>query len=140
MKQFIVAIATATAACGSSPVAPAPVQPRQLLAVSYDINIPVVAVADQLNGAFPQGISVTPVQAQHDYDYTAVYGGTPNVYAGPSVDASRYLSAGILVAPLAAASKMRFTSADWPDAGLRDDADYTWVGHFTSTMTVGGFK
>lgn len=141
MKQTSFAIgllaALVTANCGgnnalapSAVEAPAPKAPTQ---ISYDINLPDQQMVANMTSAYPNGVTdMTPVQAQAKFDYTQYYG-TPNVYAGPvmpNVDLNVYQGIGILIAPLAVASKMTFLGSEW-GAMENKSATYSWIGHFT---------
>lgn len=145
MKQFaILALVTLTlSACGVvSPVAPTVAAPVTHT-LAYDINVPDVALSLQLRGEFPDGVRMAPVAAQAHWDYTRTYGGSPNVYYGAvGPQCPTYVRTGIVIAPLSAASKPTFTSADWPGGGLEAGVTYEWVGRFafSEVAPVGSYS
>lgn len=113
-----------------SPVAPTvvPVPPSQ---VTYAINIPEVLLAHSLAAQWPNGIRLSPLDAQRQYDYTATYKGSPNVYYGETAPmVCTYENAGIVVAPRTIAGMSQFTALDWPGIGLDPGITYEWLGRF----------
>lgn len=132
MKQVLLGLLVSlTLACNALPVAPTPEQ-RALIPVAYDINVPAVSYVQRYTESWPNGVFLSPVEAQHDYDFTASYKGTPNVYAGTQSPAcNSYNGVGIVIAPLSVASVRTFTAAQWPTlTGLDPTATYQWVGRF----------
>lgn len=116
--------------CGAVPVAPTPatVPPTPF---AYAINVPDTQLAQTLRAYYPQGVHVSPIEAQAHFDYTATYGGTPNVYYGPvAPPCQSYVNTSIIIAPQGAAGKRTFTSVDWPGAHLDSGVTYEWVGGF----------
>lgn len=121
-------------ACSSSPTAPATTLPKPapvVREVSYDINIPSLTLAATLTRTYPNGVRMAPLSAQRQWDFTAAYGGSPNVYYGETAPAPcQYLWTGIVVAPLRVSAMDTFTAQDWP--GLWEPGfTYAWVGRFT---------
>ena len=116
-----------TKSTGPSPV----VAPQS---ITYAINIPDPIKARALVGAYPNGVLEAPRQAQNDWNYTATYLGSPNVYYGELAPPNcTYPGVGIVVAPQAVASVETFTSLDWPGIGLEPGITYQWLGRFGYT-------
>ena len=134
--MFLV-ICVGLSACGASPTQPTPIPTTRTL-ISYTINVPDAQLVLRLNGQYPDGVYVAPITAQAQYDYSAAYGGTPNVYAGERSPAlNTYLHTGIVVAPESAASKDVFTGADWPNLfGDRPTDEFAWVGRFAYAQFI----
>ena len=135
------ALCLLAAACGSSspaaPTAPPQTPQRSMIPITYAVNIPDRALADQLAAKFPNGFDIAPVDAQRQWDYTGVYG-CPNAYLGPSdLPGCTYRDVGIAMAPFLAASKVQFTAADWPGAGLDPQSDYRWLARFVYVGPAG---
>jgi hypothetical protein len=127
MKTLILSIAMLCGACASAPAHPAPVPDAAPVAIQYAINIPSAVIANQLNGQYPNGVTLSPIEAQRKFDFTSTYH-TPNVYYGiQAPPPGAYIGVGIVVAPLLAASKATFTSADWPGICA---STCTWLGRF----------
>lgn len=103
---------------------------KQVRPMAFDINIPDPALAVRLRGQYPDGVQMSPLQAQRTWDYTSAYGGSPNVYFGETSPKCEYIRAGIVVAPRAVAGADTFTSLDWPGIGLVPGDTYRWVGRF----------
>jgi hypothetical protein len=133
MKKCIL-LALFCSACSShgGVAAPTPVQiVRSELA--YEIHIPDANLAYTLLVAHPNGVEMSPVEAQRQYDFTSAYRNTPNVYAGfPRPAYSAYQFDSIVIAPYAIASVVSFPASAWPDQYGRFplNTEYTWVGHF----------
>lgn len=140
MRRYIAIVALLCASCAELPTAPAPgaapVSSERHVALTYAINIPDPTTAQALITAHPIGVAISPVDAQAQYDFTAAYGGTPNVYAGRSAPAGTYFSAGIVTAPYAIASVASFHAYEWPDQYGQSPAGviYDWLGRFVYTM------
>lgn len=132
---FLIPVALLTVACSNSPMAPtsrtAPA--KAPLEMDYDINIPSSAAAFEFRYQFPDGIRTSPLDAQHRWDYTVEYKGSPNVYFGETAPHCQYPGVGIVVAPHSVAGLSTFTAADWPGIGLEAGATYVWVGRFKYT-------
>lgn len=126
-------VLVAVSACGSSPVAPAPTPAASVTFITYTINIPSSTVAFTLRQTYPDGIRLSPLDAQRQYDYTAMYGGSPNVYFGETAPACEYVNTGIVVAPRIVAGMSTFTALDWPGIGLDAGKTYGWLGRFAFT-------
>lgn len=134
MKQMIVIAALLTAACSSNLTGPTTIQAPKVtnIPIGFDINIPDIAVVQRMKLTYPQGITISPIEAQRKWDYTAAYGGTPNVYAGTvSPHCTPYVMTGIVIAPLAAASALNPTPGQW--SVLEAGQTYEWVGNFVYT-------
>lgn len=138
MASIVAVLALAASACGVSksnilaPSAPITVALRE---VSYDINIPFRDVANSLKATYPNGIRMAPFEAQRQFDFTAAYKGSPNVYYGEVAPHCEYPGVGIVVAPLHVASLAEFISSDWP--GLFEPGfTYIWVGRFVYTAAA----
>lgn len=132
MKRITAMIGAITVwGCGTvpSPVSPTPVVERQA-EVDYDINVPSPQLAASLRFQYPNGVHVSPLDAQRQWDYTAAYGGSPNVYYGETAPACEYLGVGIVVAPHAVAGLATFHAGDWPGLGWEPGVTYVWVGRF----------
>ncbi|HYM24966.1 MAG TPA: hypothetical protein VEU08_17235 [Vicinamibacterales bacterium] len=126
-----VLVASFMVACGSSPAPTAPSAPaRRSEQITYAINVPSVVFLEQLRAQFPNGFAQPPLVAQHAFDYTEAYHGSPNVYLPPGTSSTSYHGVGILIAPLNVAGMTTFTAADWPDSGLQPNTDYSWIGQF----------
>lgn len=122
--------------CASrGPVAPTPATPT-IERITYTINVPLPELYRTLADSAPHGILLNPIEAQARYDFSAAYGGSPNVYYGElAPPVGQYQNAAILVAPRSAASKDTFTSADWPGlVALRPGVTYGWIGFFEYTQ------
>lgn len=120
----MLALTLATIACGHNPTGPSEAPAPQV--IQYAINVPTVALQQQFNGEYPNGVSMPPIQAQNIWDFRDAFGGAPNVYFGPTAPSfGSYNGIGIVVAPVAAASKQTWTAADWPAIGAG-----TWLGRF----------
>ncbi|HYM22016.1 MAG TPA: hypothetical protein VEU08_02370 [Vicinamibacterales bacterium] len=123
----------ACAACAPASLSPSPTPAADVVVIQYAINVPAGVIETALNGEFPRGVSVAPVDAQRRWDFTSTYG-APNVYWGVQAPPiGTYNDVAIVVAPLAAASKLTFTKSDWPNVCA---ATCTWLGHF-ETASVG---
>lgn len=131
MMKFAAAlvIVLSAAAC-STPTAPTTVEPAAQLEITYAINISDLAESLRLKQQYPNGVRMSPVEAQARWDYTAAYGGSPNVYYGATAPCHEYIRVGIVVAPYGAASSEPFTAAQWPGIGLDPTVPYYWIGRF----------
>lgn len=102
--------------------------------LTYAINIPDPQVAETLRRVYPDGIHTSPVDAQNRWNYTDLYHGTPNVYAGTSVTGGdhTYDYAGIVVAPYHIAAMAVFPASAWPNEYGQSEAnvEYAWLGRF----------
>lgn len=137
MKVFIAFVALLACACGAhSPTAPTMAAPIVLHDMSYDINIPNPIIASDLRYAYPEGIHTSPMDAQRRWDYTNIYGGSPNVYYGPTSPHCEYPGVGIVVAPRSVAGLNTFTANDWPGIGLEGGLTYAWLGRFVYTAVA----
>lgn len=115
------------------PMGPSTIKPaRPNVPVGFDINIPESKITAVWWVQYPNGIKISPVEAQRKWDFTAAYGGTPNVYYGPSAPKCEYQMVGITVAPYSVASMLTFTSADWPI--FEPGNTYEWVGRFVTAL------
>ena len=146
---MIVLLALVVGACSRSIVSPtpAPVTIAPTL-ITYTINVPDAHQAVQLQAQYPDGVQIPPIDAQHQWDYTAIYHGSPNVYfgetapwqgydcSGKPVPISEYMNTGIVVAPRAVAAVETFTARDWPNIGLSPDVTYGWLGRFAYAMSA----
>lgn len=126
-------VALLAVGCASSPAGPTALPaPVAALQMDYDINIPDLLALQGLKAQYPQGVHVPPAAAQARWDYTAAYGGSPNVYLGPvSGPCQQYYNTGIVIAPVKVAQLPTFTAEDWPGIGLEPGRVYEWVGRFT---------
>lgn len=125
----IVVVFAAAGCSGSLATAPTPlVTPKVNVPVGFDINIPTSKVASVYQMQYPQGVKMSPVEAQNRWDYTAAYGGTPNVYYGSTSPKCEYNLVGIVVAPYSVASKPTFTASEW--SIFEPGNVYEWVGRF----------
>lgn len=134
----IVAVIALLSACSSkgNALAPTPIEQAPNV-ITYAINIPDAHLAQQLTAQFPKGITIPPIVAQVEYDYTSTYG-VSNVYYGPqgpnltANGTSPFNGTGIVVAPASVADEMIFTGSEWPvvAAGLPLSTRFTWVGRF----------
>lgn len=115
------------------PMGPSIVKPaRPNVPVGFDINIPESKITQVWAIQYPNGIKISPVEAQQKWNFTAAYGGTPNVYYGPQSPKCEYWMVGITVAPFSVASKLTFTSLDWPI--FEPGEVYEWVGRFVTAL------
>lgn len=133
----IVALVCALASsvgCTSSPTSPTTTITAKPATseIGYAINVPDSAVVASLIRTYPNGVKMSPYEAQARWNYTAAYGGSPNVYYGESAPHCEYVGVGIVVAPMHVATMNEFTSADWPGV-LEIGLTYAWVGRFTYT-------
>lgn len=131
---LVVTVLLATVACGqASPAAPSAPSPAPQAVFQYDINIPDLSLVLQLQNQYPQGVVLSPVEAQVRYDYTNTYG-TANVYGG-EINLSTG-SAGFATAPAGVASKRQFEAREWPlgTVGLSPDTICSWLGHFVFAL------
>lgn len=118
------------------PMGPSTIKPaRPNVPVGFDINIPTSKITQVWAIQYPNGIKISPVEAQRKWDYSAAYYGTPNVYYGPQAPKCEYWMVGITVAPLSVASKMTFTSSDWPI--FEPGYTYEWIGRFVTAFPAG---
>ena len=134
MKYLLIITTLVMGACSytKSGTAPSPVVTPQ--SITYAINIPDPIKARALVDAYPNGVLEAPRQAQNDWNYTATYLGSPNVYYGELAPPNcTYPGVGIVVAPQAVASVETFTSLDWPNIGLEPNVTYQWLGRFVYT-------
>jgi hypothetical protein len=145
---FSLSLSVFLVGCSNSPTAPtaAPVPVPTIgdaasttSDLSYAINIPDAAVAQQLIAAYPHGVRVGPIAAQTTWNETLAYGAA-NVYYGPTAPPTGlYAWTGIVVAPLAVAGVDTFWASDWPDqygqplGNVALDVRYIWVGRFVYT-------
>lgn len=116
-----------------SPIAATGVQALGVRDMAYDINIPFPGTAHALQGTYPTGIRIAPLDAQRAYDYTAAYLGSPNVYFGETSPRCEYPGVGVVVAPRSVAAMPQFTARDWPGLVLDASVTYVWVGRFVYT-------
>lgn len=129
-SALLVCVSLILAACSSSPTGPTTLTAKPALReLDYDINIPDITTTLALQRAYPNGTQTPPVIAQGRWNYTAAYGGSPNVYYGEIAPKCEYFRVGIVVAPYRVASMETFTSSDWPGV-LEAGVTYTWVGRF----------
>lgn len=137
MKRILLLLAVAATACaGPAPLAPARANGPDVIDITYAINIPNPVTVQALVAQFPNGVRTPPTEAQRVWNYTANYGGTPNVYFGAMAPPlGTYVGVGIVVAPLAIASKEHFQASEWPDAygQSRPNTAYEWLGRFVYT-------
>jgi hypothetical protein len=111
---------------------------RAEILLTYAINLPDPYEVAALAGQYPDGVRLSPVAAQAQYDRTAAYGGTPNVYAGPGPVYGQYQNVGIVIAPYAVASQPAFRADEWPDeygrplGNVSPETLYVWVGRFAT--------
>lgn len=123
-------IACSSPAAPTSPTTTLPPPAPALRELAYDINIPDVALTLSLARTYPNGVRMAPIAAQARWDYTAAYGGSPNVYFGEvGPKCQTYFGTGIVIAPLGVASQAVFTSAEWNV--VEPGFTYAWVGRFT---------
>lgn len=141
----VVLVALLASACSqsSSPTAPAPVPAAHAAAtvLQYDINVPNPITVQELQTQFPNGVSVSPIAAQLEWNFTCEYAGSPNVYFGPTPPpAGMYGGAGIVVAPTSVANELTFTAAEWPQiaVGMPPTATFTWLGRFVLATPAHG--
>lgn len=135
---------TLLSACSSSaPTGPTllPKPAPAIREIGFDINIPDLFVLASLKRTYPDGVRMSPVAAQRQFDYTAAYKGSPNVYYGEIAPHCEYIYVGIVVAPLHVATLDTFTASDWPGV-LEAGFTYAWVGRFTYTAiaAVGTYR
>lgn len=127
-------LAFVVTACGKdtvTPLGPSPVAPVQTQTMAYAINVPDTLTVVRLNAQYPQGVHVAPLTAQAQWDYSANYAGTPNVYAGEVAPCGQnYLNTSVVIAPPGVAGKASFSAQDWPGAHLDANTIYEWVGTF----------
>jgi hypothetical protein len=131
---LIVASLNIACAGGSTSASPIPTaSPRAITQMSFAINVPEVALVNEMNNQNPNGVKMSPVEAQSRWDYTSYYNGSPNVYlgeVGPAVQAS-YGGVGIVVAPYAIASRGTFNCSELSSTMYPDPKEVCeWVGHF----------
>jgi hypothetical protein len=107
---------------------------RTPITITYAINIPYADAAHALEAQHPDGVNLSPVQAQETFNFTDAYHGTPNVYYGPlAPPVGRYVFVGIVVAPRAVAERQQFLQREWPDGCGRQypgDTVCAWLGRF----------
>lgn len=144
MTRFLLFIALAfIAGCSHATPLTAPTQKPDPSQITYTINLPDAHLVVKLQADNPNGVLMPPLTAQELWDYTAAYGGSPNVYFGetapwqgsncagvPVPGLAEYMNTGIVVAPHAIAALETFTSLDWPNIGLSPNVTYEWVGRF----------
>ena len=137
MKTLTALLALITIGCtGRTFTAPTPpVTSPEVTVIQYAINIPSGAQTTILTGQYPHGVELCPVDAQATFNFTATYG-TPNVYYGVQAPPlGSYNNVGIVVAPLAAASRYEFTNAEYP--GICPNT-CRWLGHLETAIP--GFR
>lgn len=133
MRSLTLAIvAVLASACSSTHAGTAPTPVKVVTDMDYNINIPDPHTFTSLVGAFGARVPIAPLDAQRQWDFTATYGGSPNVYFGDTAPhCGQYTQTGIVVAPRAVAGMAQFTAADWPTlTGLEPGVTYRWVGLF----------
>jgi hypothetical protein len=78
---------------------------RTPITITYAINIPYADAAHALEAQHPDGVNLSPVQAQETFNFTDAYHGTPNVYYGPlAPPVGRYVFVGIVVSSFCSAN------------------------------------
>ena len=133
MKFMWIMVVLVMGGCGYTKSGTAPSLVVVPHAITYAINIPDPIKARTLEDTYPNGILESPLQAQHDFDYTATYLGSPNVYYGELAPPNcTYQGVGIVVAPHGVAGMETFTQLDWPGIGL-EPGFYRWLGRFVYT-------
>lgn len=134
-KAILVLLAVVANACGSSPMAVTPIaKPATVATIQYAINVPSTLMVQQLQQAHPNGVQLSPIEAQLEFDYRCQYRGAPNVYWGPTAPPQAvYQQTGITVAPVSAAGKLTFGPEDWPAYASANPGitAFTWLGQFT---------
>lgn len=113
--------------CGKDRMGVAPSLPTAPRLLDYDINVPSPLLAQNYNNTYPGGYFHAPLTAQRQFDYTATYGGSPNVYYGDVAPHCEYPGVGIVVAPRVVAALDEFDARDWPTMPA---GRYQWVGRF----------
>lgn len=131
MKRLLALVVVLVLTGCSGPLAPTAVTPA-LRSMAYAINIPDTGAVQSLNARYPEGVSLAPLEAQRQWDYTLAYGGTPNVYWGPvAPPCQNYFNTSVVIAPAGVAGVRTFTALDWPGAHLDAGVTYEWRGYFT---------
>lgn len=132
--SMLLLILAAMSGCSNGPAGPTAVTPTPAVrTIGYDINVPIIEAVMVYKASFPDGINITPVEAQARYDYSDAYRGSPNVYFGATAPkCQQYIGTGIVVAPHHVATMLTFTSKDWPI--LEPGYTYTWVGRFVLAL------
>ncbi len=139
MKSYtlLIVMVLSSACTMHNPSAPtSPAAAPLMSEMDYDINVPTPQALSELRFAHPDGVHTSPLNAQHLWDYTAAYGGSPNVYFGDVSPHCQYIRAGIVVAPISVAGRDTFTAGDWPRIGLEPGLTYVWVGRFVYTSVA----
>lgn len=137
----LLALLTLVTACGSSnPVAPTPpAAAAHTITLQYDINIPVPILVQQLQTQFPNGVAVSPIAAQAQWDFRCLYSGSANVYYGPEPPPQgMYQGVGLVIAPADVAGMLTFPATMWPQIAVGEPAGttYTWLGKFVYASPV----
>lgn len=135
MRRLLLLGALLVSGCSHGPLAPTPAAAPAPSDITYAINIPDRGLATALIAANPNGLHLAPYDAQQQWNYTAAYGGSPNVYYGETAPHCEYPGVGIVVAPLRAAQLAQFTASDWP-AIAAPGVTYAWLGRFVYTAVA----
>lgn len=132
LLALLVSLSLVACASPTQPTAPprAPTLALKTTDLTYAINVPDPALAIRLAGLYPDGVRKSPREAQGLWDYTAAYGGSPNVYYGPTAPQCEYQGVGIVVAPEDVAGMEIFGAADWPGGPVQPGVVYAWLGRF----------
>lgn len=142
----LVVLSLSFVSCGAqnqsiaSPTPPAVKQAVQV--IQYAINVPEAIWTQELQTFHPDGVQLSPIEAQLQWDFSCEYAGAPNVYFGPTAPPNQdaYSFTGIVVAPATVAGELNFTGAEWPQIASSPDERFTWLGRFVYVVPSGGLQ
>lgn len=143
---FVAAIIS-TACSGntlSGPTAAPAAKQAAAVVMTYAINVPETIWTQELQTAHPNGVALSPIAAQIQWDFSCEYAGAANVYYGPTAPpgAGAYAGTSIVIAPATVADELTFTAAEWPvlAAAYPAGTTFTWLGHFVYAAPSGGLQ